>query len=165
MVPGGSAEPMPPMVFLVQSGCSAQQGGPGGVGDLLERGAGELLDLGWQGHVAVGGCRAAVLLAVKISCAAQNAWSSLDWRVPAWLLWPCAGEWPDGAGGSGGGLPCRAGDDSRRDLGGGAAAAVSGQRAGCARPGRDPDQSAVQRGCHTRRAVPVLAAGADRWSP
>jgi len=24
---------------------------PGGAGDLLEHGAGELLDLGWQGHV------------------------------------------------------------------------------------------------------------------
>jgi conjugative relaxase-like TrwC/TraI family protein len=34
---------------------SAQQVGTVWVGDLLEHGAGELLDLGWQGHVAVGG--------------------------------------------------------------------------------------------------------------
>jgi hypothetical protein len=30
---------------------------------------------------------------VARSCAAQNCWSSLDWRVMAWLLWPRAGHW------------------------------------------------------------------------
>ena len=34
---------------------SAQEVCAGRAGDLLEHGAGELPDLGWQGHVAVGG--------------------------------------------------------------------------------------------------------------
>ncbi len=81
------------------------------------------------------------------------------------LAWPGVRAWLDRSRRAGGGIcHCGAGDPGG-DLGCGAAAAISGQRAGHTEPGGHTHQPALQRGRHPGSAVPVLAAGTDRRPP
>ena len=76
------------------------------------------------------------------------------------LLWPCAAQWLDRARRSGCGSPDLGADHACGDFRRGPAAAAPGPRAGHARPLRHPDQPAVHRRLHSRRAVTGTGGGA-----